>query len=81
MVVAATSGISAIVAPDGSLVHRRSCSPRTTFVEPIAQRDSRTVAERLGAGPEWVLTALGAGAVLAVAAPRPRRRRARRSAR
>jgi apolipoprotein N-acyltransferase len=74
VVVAATSGISAIVAPDGSLVHRSELFTRDTFVEEIAQRDDRTVAERLDAGPEWVLTALGVGAVLAVAVPAVRRR-------
>jgi apolipoprotein N-acyltransferase len=78
VVVAATSGISAIVAPDGSLVHRSQLFTAETFVEPIAQRDSRTVAERLGATPEWVLTALAVGAVLAVAVPAVRRRRAAR---
>ncbi|MCW2577412.1 MAG: Apolipoprotein N-acyltransferase, partial [Modestobacter sp.] len=82
VVVAATSGISAVVAPDGSLVRRSQLFTPDTFVEEIAQRDQRTVAERLGAGPEWVLTALGAGAVLAVAVPAlTRRRAARRTAR
>jgi apolipoprotein N-acyltransferase len=77
VVVAATSGISAIVAPDGSLVHRSELFTADTFVEDVAQRDDRTVAERLDAGPEWVLTALGLGAVLAVAVPAARRRSAR----
>lgn len=72
VVVAATSGISAIVAPDGSLVHQSGLFTADTFVEPIAQRDSRTLAERLGSSPEWVLTALGLGAV--VVAVRRRRR-------
>jgi apolipoprotein N-acyltransferase len=82
VVVAATSGISAVVAPDGSLVRRSQLFTPDTFVEDIAQRDQRTVAERLDAGPEWVLTALGAGAVLTVAVPAlTRRRAARRTAR
>jgi apolipoprotein N-acyltransferase len=62
--VAATSGISAIVAPDGSIVRSSSLFTPAVFVEQIAQRDSATVAQRVGAAPEWVLTALGAGAVL-----------------
>jgi apolipoprotein N-acyltransferase len=78
VVVAATSGISAIVAPDGSLVRRSQLFTPDTLVEEIAQRKSRTVAERLGAGPEWVLTALGLGAVLTVAVPAVARRRTRR---
>ena len=82
VVVSATSGISAIVAPDGSLVHRSELFTPATFVEDIAQRDQRTLAERLGAAPEWVLTALGLGALLAVVVPASTRRRAaRRTAR
>jgi apolipoprotein N-acyltransferase len=64
--VAATSGISAIVAPDGSIARSSSLFTPAVFVEDIAQRNSTTVAQRLGAGPEWVLTALGAVALLVV---------------
>ena len=73
VVVAATSGISAIVAPDGTVVHESALYTADTFVEPIAQRDQRTVSERLGAAPEWLLTALGLGAVLATVLRRRRR--------
>lgn len=83
VVVAATSGISAVVAPDGSLVRRSDLFVPATFVEDIAQRDFTTPAERLGAGPEWLLTALGLGALASVAVPgllrRRRDRRARRA--
>ncbi|WP_369256736.1 apolipoprotein N-acyltransferase [Geodermatophilus amargosae] len=78
VVVAATSGISAVVAPDGSLARRSELFTPAVFVEDVAQRDSSTVAERLGAAPEWVLTALGTGAVLAVAVPALRARGSRR---
>jgi apolipoprotein N-acyltransferase len=64
--VAATSGISAIVAPDGTVVRASSLFTPDVFVEEIAQRGSTTVAQRLDAGPEWALTAVGAGALLAV---------------
>ena len=80
VVIAATSGISAVIAPDGSLVRHSELYTAATFVEDIAQRDSRTVAERLDAAPEWVLTALGVGAVLAVVLPALGRRRAVRRA-
>jgi apolipoprotein N-acyltransferase len=70
--VAATSGISAIVAPDGTVVRSSSLFTPAVFVEEIAQRDSTTVAQRLGAVPEWVLAALGVGAVLAAALRRGR---------
>jgi apolipoprotein N-acyltransferase len=65
--VAATSGISAVVAPDGSIVRQSSLFTPAVFVEDIAQRSSTSVAQRVGAAPEWVLTAIGAGALLAVA--------------
>jgi apolipoprotein N-acyltransferase len=77
VVVAATSGISAVVAPDGTLVRRSELFTPAVFVEDVAQRDSTTVAQRVGAAPEWALTALGAGAVLAVALPALRARRRR----
>jgi apolipoprotein N-acyltransferase len=74
--VAATSGISAIVAPDGSVVRSSSLFTPAVFVEEIAQRSSTSVAQRLGAAPEWALTAIGAGA-LAAAVLRGRRRSGR----
>ena len=78
--VAATSGISAVVAPDGTVVRRSSLFTPAVFVEHIAQRHSTTVAQRVGAAPEWVLTAIGVGALLAVALQRrtARRRNGRR---
>ncbi|SNR51191.1 apolipoprotein N-acyltransferase [Blastococcus mobilis] len=69
VVVAATSGISAIVAPDGSIQRSSELFTPAVFVEEIAQRDSTTVAQRLGAAPEWVLSAVGAAAVVAAARP------------
>jgi len=76
VVVAATSGISAVIAPDGSLVDRSQLFTPDSFVEQVAQRSQATVAQRLGAGPEWVLTAAALGAVGAVVVPAVRRRRA-----
>jgi apolipoprotein N-acyltransferase len=70
--VAATSGISAVVAPDGTVVRSSELFTPAVFVEEIAQRDSRSIASRLGAGPEWLLTALGVGAL--VVAVRSRRK-------
>jgi apolipoprotein N-acyltransferase len=74
--VVATSGISAIIAPDGTVVRRSALFTSATFVADIAQRDSTTVATRLGSVPEWALTALGVCALGAVALPAWRRRRA-----
>jgi apolipoprotein N-acyltransferase len=65
--VVATSGISAIVAPDGSVARQSRLFTPDVFVEPIAQRSTTTIAARLGAAPEWALTAVGVlGLVLAV---------------
>jgi len=72
--VAATSGISAVVAPDGTVTRSSGLFEPAVFVEEIAQRDSTTVAQRLGAVPEWGLAAVGAGAVMVVVWPALRRR-------
>jgi apolipoprotein N-acyltransferase len=80
VVIAATSGISAIVAPDGSVVRSSALFTPATFVERIAQRSSTTIATRLGAGPEWALTALGLAALGAALRPGlARRLRTRRT--
>ena len=76
VVVASTSGISAVIAPDGSVVRQSDLFVPATFVEPIAQRDQLTVAARVGVWPEVALTALGLGAVLVVVVSGVRRRRA-----
>jgi apolipoprotein N-acyltransferase len=73
--VAATSGISAVVAPDGTVVRSSSLFTPAVLVEQIAQRHSTTVAQRVGAAPEWALTAIGAGSLLAVVLTRRRGRR------
>jgi apolipoprotein N-acyltransferase len=66
VVIAATSGISAVIAPDGTVVRSSQLFTPDSFVEQIAQRRGTTVADRVGAVPEWVLTAAGVGAAGAV---------------
>src|SRR3712207_2616835 len=61
--IVATSGISAVVAPDGSVVDKTSLFTPAVIVVDIAQRESSTVATTLGAAPEWLLAALGAAAL------------------
>ena len=78
VVMASTSGISAVIAPDGSLARSSSLFTPDTFVEDIAQRDGTTVAARLGAWPEVALSALGVGAVLLVLGTALRSRRRNR---
>ena len=62
--VAATSGISAVVAPDGTVVRSSELFEPAVFVEEIAQRDGDTIALRVGSAPEWLLTALGLATLL-----------------
>ncbi|MDQ6648600.1 MAG: apolipoprotein N-acyltransferase [Actinomycetota bacterium] len=78
VLVAATSGISAVVTPDGRLRARSGQFTREILTADVPVRADRTLADRLGTGPEWALTGLGLGA-LVVAALRGRRRRAAES--
>jgi apolipoprotein N-acyltransferase len=66
VVIAATSGQSAVIAPDGSLVARTGAlfTPGL-LVEQVPLRTTTTLATRLGPAPEWVLVALGLGALVA----------------
>ena len=61
VLVAATSGISAVVAPDGTVVEQAPERTARTLVASVELHDERTLATRLGGGPEWVLALLGAG--------------------
>ncbi|WP_235036660.1 apolipoprotein N-acyltransferase [Actinomadura sp. K4S16] len=63
ILVAATSGISAIVAPDGRMVDRSREFVPDIQVAAVPARASRTTADRLGEAPEWALALLGLGAV------------------
>ena len=69
VVVASTSGVSALVAPDGRLVaHTRLFTPALLEAR-LPLRDSRTLADRLGPLPEYLLAGIGLAAlVFAVAA-------------
>ncbi|WP_238412186.1 apolipoprotein N-acyltransferase [Saccharothrix deserti] len=63
VVVAATSGVSAIVQPDGSVTRRTGMFTPDALVATVPLRGEATLATRLGAWPEWVMTALGLLAV------------------
>lgn len=70
VVTAATSGISAVVAPDGTVVRRTEEFTRDVISARLPLRDETTLADRVGAAPEWVISILGllacaAGAILA----------------
>ena len=67
VVVAATSGVSAVVQPDGELVHRTEVFTRDVTVQAVPLRDARTPATVVGREVEAALALLGlAGLGLAV---------------
>ena len=68
LVVAATSGISAIIAPDGSVQQISQKHTPALLVGDVPLRNSRTLADILGVWPEMVLVLIGAGAVVVAAA-------------
>ncbi|AXK37284.1 apolipoprotein N-acyltransferase [Streptomyces armeniacus] len=74
VVTAATSGISAVVAPDGTVVQRTDEFTQDVLTARLPLRDGTTLADRVGAGPEWTLALAG---VLAWAAAWVLGRRAR----
>jgi apolipoprotein N-acyltransferase len=77
--VVSTSGLSGVIAPDGSLVPGTAIGELVPgrYVVPIAQRDSFTVSDRVGAAPEAAAALIGVTA-MAVAWRRRRVDRGRR---
>ncbi|PSL02186.1 apolipoprotein N-acyltransferase [Haloactinopolyspora alba] len=61
VIVSALAGVSAIVAPDGEVRDRAELFTRDVMVTEVPLVDETTLATTIGAWPEWVLTAIGAG--------------------
>ena len=59
VVTAATSGISAIVAPNGKIEQRSKEFTQQVISADLPLRDEKTVADRVGAAPEWTLAMVG----------------------
>ncbi|MFI2474417.1 apolipoprotein N-acyltransferase [Nocardia xishanensis] len=74
LVVAATSGVSAIVTADGAVPQQTDLFVPAALVADVPLRSSTTLATRIGAAPEWVSAILTAAAVV-VAWSRRRRSR------
>lgn len=74
VVVAATSGVSAVIAPDGRVLQRSGVFAPAALVADVPLRDPRTLADRLGAWPERVVAALGMLAVIVAGGRRGSRR-------
>lgn len=72
VVTAATSGISAVVEPDGTVKQRSEEFTRAVLNADVPLRDGTTVADRVGAAPEWTLAIVGL--LSCAAAIRPGRR-------
>lgn len=66
VVVAATSGISAVITPDGRVVAKTAELTPAIVDRPVVLRTSLTIADHLGAGLEWVLGILGVLSIVAV---------------
>lgn len=59
VVTAATSGISAVVAPDGTITHQIPEFTQGVVSARIPLRDETTLADLVGAAPEWALAIVG----------------------
>ncbi|MFE6052345.1 apolipoprotein N-acyltransferase [Kitasatospora sp. NPDC056446] len=69
VLIAATSGISAVIAPDGTVEQRTEELTPAELSATVPLRDGTTVADRVGAVPEWTLAVgglLACGAALLV---------------
>ncbi len=75
VLIASTSGVTAILSPDGTVSQQAPLLTASQLVGDIPLRDSQTIATRVGAVPEWLL--LLATAVAVVVALRARRIRPR----
>lgn len=71
VLVASTSGVSGVIAPDGRVLDRSKEFTVDVRVERVPMRTSRTLTDHLGAAPEWALALCGLAAA-AVAAWRTR---------
>lgn len=60
VLVAATSGVSAVITADGRVEQRTRLFTADVLVTRVEPRSDLTVATRLGAGPEWVAVAVAA---------------------
>ncbi|WP_253648538.1 apolipoprotein N-acyltransferase [Williamsia deligens] len=72
VVVAATTGVSAVVAPDGRLLQRSQFFTPATLSADITLRTDRTPAARLGALPQTVLVVIAVAGFLVALATRTR---------
>jgi apolipoprotein N-acyltransferase len=77
VLVAATSGVSAVIDPDGHLQARSDVFTADVLVRNVSGRQGSTLAGRVGAGPEWAVVAIGLAGLVLAAVGRRRRGRGR----
>jgi len=75
VVVSATTGISAIILPDGTVTDRTELNSPAALVARVPLRATTTVSDHLGALPEWIMVFAGLVAFAAGIELRRRRRR------
>jgi apolipoprotein N-acyltransferase len=75
VVVASTTGVSAIIAPDGRLIAHSGTWQRAVLEARVPLLSQRTLADRIGAWPQAVIVALTLAALAWAAAAAFRRRR------
>ncbi|WP_232240568.1 apolipoprotein N-acyltransferase [Kutzneria sp. 744] len=72
--VSATSGVSALVQPDGTVTRQSELYTAATLVAKLPLRTTATLATRLGAWPEWVASVTGLAALALAIGARLRNR-------
>ncbi|MEJ3657853.1 apolipoprotein N-acyltransferase [Actinomycetes bacterium KLBMP 9759] len=75
-IIATTSGVSAIIQPDGTVTASTKQFTPDVLVDRTVLRDTTTVASRLRTGPEWALVAIGVIALGVAVVGRRRQRSA-----
>jgi apolipoprotein N-acyltransferase len=74
VVVAATSGVSAMISPNGTVLARTGVFTPALLDMRLPLRDPLTIADRVGPWPEWILTTAGLLALALTVLARVRRR-------
>ena len=66
VVVAATSGVSAIIEPDGSISRESGVFTPAVLADRLPLHSAKTVATILGAWPQWIIVVVTVGGLLVV---------------
>ena len=73
VIVAATSGVSALIGPDGSTLARSGVFTQEELVAALPLRSALSVADRVGGWPEALICALALAAIALASRPRAHR--------